>query len=115
MPHMTVRDLVVPLTGDGTADGYVTVSTANAAKLYPGTVANLYSAGAGSLEVVITDVDDGSGKVGVRALPQTRAEGSGPNYGRTPVTAYTVLGSASLQISTQIVPVEGKYERKPLL
>jgi hypothetical protein len=107
--HVQIYEQVIPITVNGTTDGFVTVAATN--NLYPGTKVVLYSAGAGAFEGIITSYSD-TGVVGLRRLPTDLFDTQKVSYGRSDVSAWTVAGSATIFIERQIVPVEHLHAPK---
>jgi len=113
MPFLNISAAVIPLTADGDTAGNVTISAATV--LRPGTVVNLYSAAAGSLECIVTQVSD-MGVVGLRPTSQNASDHKQLNYGQGgDLSAWTVVGSAKLFLERQIVPVEPVLLNKPAI
>ena len=114
MPHSQIWDHCMPVTVNGTSAGFVGVS--NNYTVLVGTIVNLYSAGAGSLECVVTEVQDPVGAnqmIGLRARATTKVDPHKVDYGRTSLSAWTVAGSATVNVERQIVPVDILYRSIP--
>jgi hypothetical protein len=95
MPSINTQATADALTGNGDADGYVTI-TSNAA-YYPGAFVWMRSGGATTpTRYIVTDLS-GATKVGLReVLASDDNAKTGPQYGRTPVTQWTVANSARI-------------------
>jgi hypothetical protein len=111
MSFIRIPESIIPLTGNGTTTGYVTIDI-NAYSLNPGTVVNLYSLPAGSLECVVTEVRD-NGEVGLRARPTTADTPLKVHYGRNDVSAWLVADNAVLCVEKQLVPMQPLAQAKP--
>lgn len=85
------------LTADGTASGYVTVL--NSLPFRVGAHAWLSATGVTAREVIIASVST-NGQIGVRYVD---SPGTGPNYGLSDVSAYTVALVARFDMPTQFV------------
>jgi hypothetical protein len=85
------------LTGNGTADGYITI--ASNVGYYVGAHGFLKGATAASREVTVTELKS-TNQLGIRFV---RAMGTGVNYGRDDVSAYTVADSARIDTEEQFI------------
>lgn len=133
--NVEVSQIDTALTGNGTAQGLVTVSSTTG--ILPGAIGQLYQSTGGfiSLTVQVTDVVDGTtfhvrviaqpalGPIGSGPGPasgspgfgQTLTQNTPPNYGRSNVSAFTTANGARFCQNAQIVRVEPTAQAAPLL
>src|ERR1700677_2255056 len=106
-----------PFTSNGTNAGYIQV--ADNTPFYPSAICNLASGGTTSVQIVITDVLPDGQSIGCRIVPISGSTGpslgSGPNYGRSDVSAFLVSDTATIFQPTQDVQVEPSNSKRNLL
>jgi hypothetical protein len=98
--NIYVKEAYAALTADGSAEGYVTVTSV--APFYPGATCYVTSDTVESTQCIISEVDSTANKVYVRAV---RANGAGPMYGYTPMDAYLLADNARIYMEAGMVPL----------
>ena len=93
-----------PLTANGGSDGYATVASNTAFKV--GATVWIRSTLVAGRQCVVTDLNSGSTKVGLRFYTndQTSAD-SIPRFTRSDLSAYLLADTASISQEAGIVPV----------
>lgn len=112
MSNVLIKERIDLVTVDGTTNGYIGI--ADNTGYYPGITVTLYSPVAGSMECIVTEIDAGGHLIGLRRKPQTAAEGSGPQYGRTDVSAFQKDHVCSVNVERQLATVERTYQKMPI-
>lgn len=106
MPFLNAPQTDEAITVDGTATGYVTV-TSNA-NYYPGAVVWMRGNTVASKRYRVTDVKS-TNLVGLREIidwDDNVKRAAGPNYGRSPLVQWTVADSARISQEPSVVRVE---------
>lgn len=105
MSAAILQEVYAPLTGNGTALGVVTI--ADTSKFAAGAIVTIRSSTQEGVECIISEVLSAT-TMALRRLDAANRSG------RSPMNAFLVADTASVNMQRQIVPVQDDFKFRPI-